>query len=335
MVQSWRSQELVTAIKAQDRSFRQDTDLLRSLREEAREAREKALEQSARDLFKRCPGRSGKALEEALESPCSDWLAYAPLERRDLVLNRQTFRDAVALRMGVPLPDPLPEYCPSCGEAFSVSHALKCKKGGWVMKRHNQIARVWRALFKRVSDFVEPEPFVAPPINLTKASTTRRVDARADILVSGLYRLLEDTYLDVFCTDTAAESYVNRKPKSCLQEKETRKRGKYWERVEPLGSFAPLGCSVYGTLAPEVEAILTHRGQGTGQGQGREAVDGGLGACVGIAKAVSLCLRSRAPFARPSEPEEVEALEDCQLALVESRPPVQPEVVAAAPTVAA
>jgi len=334
-------QELVTAIKAQDRSFRQDTDLLRSLREEAREAREKAVEQSARDLLKRCPGRSGKALEEALESPCSDWLAYAPLERRDLVLNRQTFRDAVALRMGVPLPDPLPEYCPSCGEAFSVSHALKCKKGGWVMKRHNQIARVWRALFKRVSDFVEPEPFVAPPINLTKASTTRRVDARADILVSGLYRLLEDTYLDVFCTDTAAESYVNRKPKSCLQEKETRKRGKYWERVEPLGSFAPLGCSVYGTLAPEAEAILTLvvKGLDKDKVEKRSTVAWERVALqVGIAKAVSLCLRSRAQFARPSEcvePEDVEALEDCQLALMESRPPVEAEVVAAAPAVAA
>ena len=101
-----------------------------------------------------------------------------------------------------------------------------------------------------MSDFVEPEPFVAPPINLTKASTTRRVDARADILVSGLYRLLEDTYLTC-----SADSYVDRKPKSCLREKETRKRGKYWERVEPLGSFAPLGCSVYGTLAPEAEAL--------------------------------------------------------------------------------
>ena len=167
------------------------------------------------------------------------------------------------------------------------------------------------------------------------------MDARADILVSGLYRLLEDTYLDVFCTDTAAESYVNRKPKSCLQEKETRKRGKYWERVEPLGSFAPLGCSVYGTLAPEAEAILTLvvKGLDKDKVEKRSTVAWERVALqVGIAKAVSLCLRSRAQFARPSEcveAEDVEALEDCQLALMESRPPVEAEVVAAAPAVAA
>ena len=143
--------------------------------------------------------------------------------------------------------------------------------------------------------------------------------------------------MDVFCTDTAAESYVNRKPKSCLREKETRKRGKYWERVEPLGSFAPLGCSVYGTLAPEAEAILTLvvKGLDKDKAEKRSTVAWERVALqVGIAKAVSLCLRSRAQFARPSEyaePEDVdvEALEDCQLAVLESRPPAEVEVVAA------
>ncbi len=88
------------------------------------------MERTARDLLKRTRGRAGKALEQALDSHCSDWLSYAPLERRDLALDRQTFRDAVALRMGVDFPDPLPAYCPSCGELFDLSHALKCKKGG-------------------------------------------------------------------------------------------------------------------------------------------------------------------------------------------------------------
>ena len=303
------------------------------------------MEQTARDLLKRTCGRGGKALEEALDSNSSDWLSYAPLERRDLALDRQTFRDAVALRMGVDLPDSLPAYCPSCGDPFSVSHALKCKKGGWVTKRHNQVARVWRALFKRVSDFVEPEPFVAPPINLTKASTTRRVDARADILVSGLFRLLQDAYLDVAVSDTGAACYVNRKAMACLREKETRKRGKYEERVEPLGgTFSPLVCSVYGTLAPEAEEILTL----VVKGLDKDAVEKRstvawerIALQVGIVKAVSLCLRSRAQFARlpdgavPEEPVEPEALEDCHLALIESRAPAVAEVVRACPPSAA
>jgi hypothetical protein len=324
---------LVAAIKTQDRSFQQDTALLQSRREEAREGRTKAMEGTARDLLKRAHGRSGKALEEALDSNCSDWLSYAPLERRDLVLDRQTFRDAVALRMGVDFPDPLPPYCPSCGELFDLSHALKCKKGGWVTKRHNQVARVWRALFKRVSPVVEAEPLVAPPINLTKASTTRCVDARADIMVAGLFRALQDAYLDVFVSDTGAASYVARQSKVVLREKQSRKRCKYDERVEPLGVFAPLGCSIYGTLAPEAEDILTLVVKGLDE----EAVEKRstvawerIALQVGIVKAVSLCLRSRAQFARSDEcvePEELEALEDCQLALLESRAPVDAVVV--------
>ena len=331
-------QELVTAIKSQDRSFQQDTALLASRREEAREERAKAMEGTARNVLKRAHGRSGKALEEALDSNCSDWLSYAPLERRDLVLDRQTFRDAVALRMGVEFPDPLPPYCPSCGELFDVSHALKCKKGGWVMRRHHQVARVWRALSKRVSPVVLPEPLVAPPINLKKASTTRREDARADIMVAGLFRAMQDAYLDVFVSDTGAASYVSRKSKVVLCEKQTRKSGKYDERVEPLGGiFAPLGCSIYGTLAPEAEGILTLVVKGLDE----EAVEKRstvawerIALQVGLVKAVSLCLRTRAQFARPDEcvePEEPEALEDCQLALLECRAPAEAVVVSASP----
>jgi hypothetical protein len=336
-------QELVGAIKAQDRSFQQDTAMLRGRREEAREVRIKALEQAARDLLKRTPGRAGKALEEALDSDCSDWLSYAPLMHRDLVLSRQAFRDAIALRMGVNLPDSLPAYCPSCGDPFSVSHALKCKKGGWVMRRHNEVARVWRALFKRVSDIVLPEPFVAPalPQYMTKRSTTRREDARADILVAGLFSLLRDAYLDCFVTDTGADCYVDKKAKSVLREKQARKRGKYDERVKPLGDFAPLGCSVYGTLAPEAEAILTLVVKGLDAEKVEKTSTVAwerVAIQVGILKAVSLCLRSRSQFAHPSDcvgPEDVEALEDCHLALVESRAPVEPEVIVARSAVAA
>jgi hypothetical protein len=162
------------------------------------------------------------------------------------------------MRMGVEFPDPLPAYCPSCGEMFDVSHALKCKKGGWGVRRHNEVVRAWIALFKRVSTYVEPEPTLAPPIGLTRSTTTRRIDARADILARGLLVPMQDDYHDVAVIDTGAASYVDRKSASVLQDKETMKRGKYEERVEPLGgSFTPLVCSVFGTLAPEAHGLLT------------------------------------------------------------------------------
>ena len=105
---------------------------------------------------------------------------------------------------------------------------------------------------------------------------------------------MEDAYLDVGVTDTAAGCYVSRNPKSCLREKETRKRGKYEERVNPIGSFAPLICSVYGTLAPEAEAILARVVKGLDADKVEKTSTVAwerVALQVGIVKAVSLCLR--------------------------------------------
>ena len=123
---------------------------------------------------------------------------------------------------------------------------------------------------------------------------------------------------------------------SCLLEKQTQKRGKYEERVKPLGSFAPLICSVYGTLAPEAEAILARVVKGLDVDKVEKSSTVAwerVALQVGIAKAVSLCLRGRARFYNPSydsaDPEEVETLEDCQLALTEARAAAEREVVPA------
>ena len=81
-----------------------------------------------------------------------DWLSHLPLEYLGLDMDRQTFRDAIALRMGVDIPDPFPTHCPSCGEAgFDVRHALKCKAGDWVRRRHDEVVKAWMALFRRSS----------------------------------------------------------------------------------------------------------------------------------------------------------------------------------------
>ena len=71
---------------------------------------------------------------------------------------------------------------------------------------------------------------------------------KADILVRGLFLALQDAYLDVAVMDTGADSYVDRKAMSCLGDKQTKKHGKYDERVVSKGGvFKALVCSVYGT----------------------------------------------------------------------------------------
>ena len=70
----------------------------------------------------------------------------------------------------------------------------------------------------------------------------------------------QDAYSDIAVIDTAASCYVrsNKDPQAVLRGHQKKKIGKYGERVQIVGTFAPLVHSVFGTLAPEAEAVLAH-----------------------------------------------------------------------------
>jgi hypothetical protein len=213
-------------------------------------------------------------------------------------MDRQTFRDAIALRLGRDLPDPLPTCCPSCGEAgFDVSHALKCKAGDWVRRRHDEVAKAWMRLFKRVSPTVQHEPFLAAPVNLQRNTTSDKAGAKADIMATGTERLGQNTFYDVAVLDTGAVSYRGLKAMTVLRNKEKRKIDKYEERAQMLGgTFVPLVCSIYGTLAPEcVKALNKVVADLNGDKPEKRSTASyhRVGLQVAILKATSLCLRAR------------------------------------------
>ena len=60
-----------------------------------------------------------------------------PIQEQNLNLNKQEFCDALRIRYNMKLAN-LPLKC-VCGEMFSVDHALICKKGGFISKRHDNI----------------------------------------------------------------------------------------------------------------------------------------------------------------------------------------------------
>ena len=65
------------------------------------------------------------------------WVTSLPLKRYGFRLNKQQFWDAVCIRYDLPLKD-VPKYC-QCGQPYSINHCLTCKKGGYVIIRHNTI----------------------------------------------------------------------------------------------------------------------------------------------------------------------------------------------------
>ena len=88
----------------------------------------------------------------------SSWLNALPLEEQSFNLNKGEFRDALSLRYNH-TPRNLPSKCP-CGEKFNVTHALNCKRGGFVNARHDNIKNFEAR--KMVANDVEVEPQLQP-----------------------------------------------------------------------------------------------------------------------------------------------------------------------------
>jgi len=217
----------------------------------------------AAEIEERLIGAERRSLHEAQLSGGARWLGAIPLEAPGYALSRQTFRDAVAVRMGLPVPDPLSPDCPSCNQEADLAHLLKCPNGGWIRRRHNEVQRELIRLMKGACDTVIAEP-VLPPVHgppFKNKKTTIDPDARPDIFTRGFFEPQVDNYWDVTIVDTAQQSALDKgmTPEAVLHKAETEKRDKYQERVERLGaSFTPFVASVDGTLAEESErAILT------------------------------------------------------------------------------
>ena len=144
--QEWEASHALTgslqkALLERAEHFRIDPRAIQTNRMARLHARDQDLRQTADEMAKDLSGRAARGFEEARLRGGSSWLSFAPLDALGLSLDRQTFRDAVALRMGVELPDGLPSTCHSCGSATDLDHALSCKKGGWVVRRHNEVVR--------------------------------------------------------------------------------------------------------------------------------------------------------------------------------------------------
>ena len=55
----------------------------------------------------------------------------------------------------------MPSKCP-CGKKFYVTHTINCKRGGFVIMRHNNVRDLEANLLKIVHSDVEVEPELQP-----------------------------------------------------------------------------------------------------------------------------------------------------------------------------
>ena len=228
-------------------------DVVNQMKREALNQKSEALKQKSNLIDQSVPADVHRNLLQAREQGASSWLSALPLEKHGFALNKSEFRDAIALRYNRHI-DNLPSLC-VCGTRFDVSHAMNCKRGGFINARHDAIRDFETSLLSKVCTDVESEPHLQPVTTeiLSGQSSNTSADARLDIRARGFWRRGQNAYFDVRVTNADCASQVNSSIPSILRRHEEAKKREYNERVMHIeqGTFTPLVFTTTGSMGPE------------------------------------------------------------------------------------
>ena len=206
---------------------------------------------SLNDILSSLDDLKSRAVKRTIDGKCSNWLNVVPVKRFHFDLSQREFRDAIAIRYHRPIVD-MPGFCDGCDAPTSVDHALNCKKGGLVIKRHNEVRDSLGEIMGKGYNNVVKEPIVREPD--ISNDTPGLV---ADLAIRGLWQPQTEALLDVRVVDTDAKSYCHRPVDQVIHSAEKEKKDKYVAAVEARrGTFTPFVVSVDGYVGQEGSRVL-------------------------------------------------------------------------------
>ena len=192
-----------------------------------------------------------RSVELSKEKGASTWLTALPIKEHGFTLHKGAFRDALSLRYGWPLQN-TPSHC-TCGQLFSVEHALTCKTGGFPAVRHNEVRDITASLLTEVCHGVTIEPHLQPLSgeSMTQHSAITEDGARLDVAMYGFWGgRFEKAYVDVRVFNPSARSNLQGSLSATYRKHEQEKRRHYDQRVRDIehASFTPLVLSTTGGM---------------------------------------------------------------------------------------
>ena len=191
-------------------------------------------------------------LEGATERGASAWLSCLPLKCLGYDLSKRDFQDAICLRYGWRVKH-MPKHC-GCGSVNDIEHALICKKGGFIIMRHNAVRDSEAAIMKEVTKDVQIEPMLMPVGNVElSAGSNVQNNAKSDVSARGLWSIQEKTFFDIRITHPYAPSHARKSSDTLLKENENSKMREYNDRVLQIekASFVPLIYTTNGGMGPQ------------------------------------------------------------------------------------
>ena len=263
------TEPLVQRIVAQDHQPPDAVDV-RSAISHARAKKNELLKECEETVKNSLSSRSLRAAELASEKGASSWLTVIPIKDQGYDLNKREFRDAVKMRYNWEISD-LPTTC-VCGDVFDIDHAMICRRGGFVIQRHNELRDLEADLLSNVCNDVEVEPVLQPITGETlNRGANRAQDARLDIHARGFWERQRSAFFDVRVCHLNADSYREQNPEQIYRQHEMEKKRLYADRILEVeqGTFTPLVFSSHGGMGTEckiyhkrlVELLSTKKGE--------------------------------------------------------------------------
>ena len=202
---------LVEQIQEQIHELPDDSGV-HELKQMARKEKNDTLKVMAKSVIDSAQPKMKRMIELASEKGASSWLTVVPVFEMDLNLNKREFRDALNLRYDWPFKDN-PTRC-ACGDLFNIDHAMICKKGGFIIQRHNELRDLEAELLNIVCNDVQIEPALQE-INgeVLNSGSNKSQDARLDVHARGFWERQRSAFFDVRVCHPNAESFKELTPK--------------------------------------------------------------------------------------------------------------------------
>ena len=252
------TQALTDAIFYQKSTTAVDYTKAEACRKQVSKNNKEYYESKRKSVHDKLSSSEQRQLDLASEKGASAWLNCLPLSEYGFVMNKQEFNDAVLLRYNFRLKN-VPSAC-SCGERYTVNHALICKAGGYVSMRHNKLRDLTAELLtvagcKDVK--IEPQLLPLNGEQLPSGSNTSEL-AQLDVSARGVWAPLDRAFFDVRVFHPQAQSNASKSISAMYSTHENLKKRHYNSRVINIekGTFTPLVFSTSGGTAVEASMFM-------------------------------------------------------------------------------
>ena len=239
--------------------------IFREIKKKVETEKESVYKRKFVELCDSVDSQTKRAMHLAQEKGASSWLTALPLKALSYTLNKQEFRDSIALRYSWGIGN-IPRVC-ACGQKNSLHHTLDCKLGGFVAMRHDSLKYRTAGLLRDAGckDIkIEPELLPVAENNFHhRKRTNTQPSARLDVSAVGVWSRFERSMFDIRVTHPNCLSNLGKSPTEIYREHENLKKVEYEERVlnSEKATFTPLVFTTSGGMGPDCTFLLKKLGQ--------------------------------------------------------------------------